>query len=235
MILTLNEIEGLKVVFDRIPVGSVDEILAVDGGSTDGTQEFLESKGIRVVRQQRRGRGDAFRLAFLEAKGDALIFFSPDGNEDPQDLPKFRPLLEAGADLVIGTRMIKGARNEEDDQLLKLRKWANQAFTLMANLTWNRHTSYVTDTINGYRAIRRTAWENLRPDGPGYTIEYQTSIRALKQKLKIVEFPTKEGNRIDGREGSPSIPTGLAFLKLYWGEFAQGQHPRPSNSKGSLR
>ncbi|MCX6126883.1 MAG: glycosyltransferase family 2 protein [Proteobacteria bacterium] len=217
-ILTLNEIVGLRKIFDEIPTSGVEEIIAIDGGSTDGTIEFLESKGIRVHVQETRGRGEAFRLAFRKAIGDALIFFSPDGNEAAGDILKFRPFLEQGSDIVIGTRMVKEGHNEEDTQFFKWRKWANNAFTLIANLAWNRGV-YVTDTINGFRAITRAAWMKLDLDGPGYTIEYQSSIRAFKLGLKISEFPTYEAPRIDGREGSPSIGTGIAFVKMFWREL----------------
>ena len=219
--LTLNEIVGLREIFDRAPLDSVDEVLAIDGGSIDGTQEFFKNKRVPVFVQEVKGRGEAFRLAFSKAGGDALLFFSPDGNEDALDIPKFKPLLEAGNDMVIATRMVKGAYNEEDHKIFKWRKWANNAFTLMANLTWNRGP-YVTDTINGFRAITKKAWKQLALDGMGYTIEYQSSIRAFKKHLRIAEFPTHEGQRIDNQEGSPSMLTGLAFLRLYFSELKKG-------------
>lgn len=219
VILTLNERVGVESVVPAIPQECVEEIFVIDGGSSDGTIEYFEKSGIAVHIQKKRGRGEAFRLAFEMAKGDALIFFSPDGNEDPKDIPKFRPYLEKGFDIVIGNRMSRGGANEEDSQFLKLRKWANNAFTLMANLTWNRDQPYVFDTINGYRAITRQAWEKLRPDGEGYVIEYQTSILAFKQGVRIAEFPTIESPRLDDRVGSPSLSTGLAFLKLYFKEL----------------
>ncbi|MGE4106261.1 MAG: glycosyltransferase family 2 protein [Bacteriovoracia bacterium] len=235
VILTLNEIVGLREVFAKIPRNAVDEVFAIDGGSTDGTIEFLRENGVTVYPQTVRGRGEAFREAFRRATGDALIFYSPDGNEDAADIPKFRPHLEGGGDIVIGTRMVKGAHNEEDELLFPLRKWANNAFTLMANVTWNLGPTlrggYVTDTINGFRAITKKAWAQLELDGPGYTIEYQSSIRAFKLGLKIVEFPTYEASRIDNREGSPSLQTGIAFLKLYWGEVRKGKANKKDKRK----
>ena len=219
VILTYNEIKGLEALFDQIPRDAVDEIFAVDGGSKDGTVEFFQKKGVTVYGQTVKGRGEAFRVAFEKAQGDALLFFSPDGNEDPKDIPKFKPYLEQGFDIVVGTRMVKGAHNEEDELTFPWRKWANNGFTLMANVTWNRSGKYVTDTINGFRAITQTAWKKLQLDGPGYTIEFQSSIRAFKLGLKIAEFPTYESGRIDERVGSPSMSTGLAFLKLYFSEL----------------
>ena len=156
-------------------------------------------------------------MAFASTNSDALIFFSPDGNEDPKDIFKFRPLLEAGNDIVIASRMMRGARNEEDDEIIKLSKWVNQTFSLFANIFWNRG-KYITDTINGFRAVKRSAWAKIRPDGPGYTIEYQSSIRAFKNRLKLAEFPTYEGDRI-GPGGAPRMSTGIAFIKCLWREI----------------
>jgi glycosyltransferase involved in cell wall biosynthesis len=220
--LTLNEIVGLEKIFDDVPFDLVDEVLVIDGQSDDGTIEFFQERKIPIYIQEIKGRGEAFRLAFKKATGDALIFFSPDGNEDPFDIPKFKPLLDEGNDIVIATRMVKEAHNEEDDQIFKWRKWANNLFTLIANITWNKKT-FVTDTINGFRSITRDAWRELSLDGPGYTIEYQSTIRAFKRKMKIAEFPTYEAPRIDDSGGSPSIITGLAFLKLFFSELKVGK------------
>lgn len=219
VILTRNEIEGVQSVIPRIPQNAVDEVFAVDFRSTDGTVEFLEAQGIAVLAQEKAGRGEAFRLAMQKAAGDALIFFSPDGNEDPDDISKFRPLLEEGYDIVIASRMMKGSHNEEDADFIKLRKWANQLFGLAVNIVWNRSGMYVTDTINGYRAVTKGAWEKIRPDGAGYTIEYQSSIRAFKHGLRITEFPTYEGSRIGGQSGARAIPTGIAFIRCFLREL----------------
>ncbi|HVW66375.1 MAG TPA: glycosyltransferase family 2 protein [Candidatus Peribacteraceae bacterium] len=214
VILTLNEIDGVRHIVPMIPRDAVDEIIAVDGGSTDGTREFFAEQGIRIVEQQSRGRGEAFRIAMQESNGDALIFFSPDGNESPADIPNFRPLLEQGYDMVIASRMMRGAHNEEDDQFLKPRKWANNIFNLLANLFFRRSGPWITDSINGFRAVTRDAFEKLKPDGAGYTIEYQTTIRAFKHRMRLAEFPTHEGARVGGETKASSIPTGLRFLRL---------------------
>ena len=133
-ILTKNEKEALSLVYPTIPAAGPDSgfdvVFALDGGSTDGTVEFFKKNNIPVIGQSKGGRGHAFQIAFEQIEADAYIFFSPDGNEDVNDLKKFRPLLENGADIVIASRMMKGAHNEEDNQILKLRKWANNIFTI---------------------------------------------------------------------------------------------------------
>lgn len=222
VILTRNEIEALPKIFDRIPLSAADETIAVDGASSDGTIEFLRAKGLRVIVQEKRGRGEAFRLAAAEAHGETVVFFSPDGNEDPADIPRLFAGVEAGSDMVIASRMMAGAINEEDVSWLRLRKWANQTFTLLANLFWNRGP-YITDTINGFRALKRSVLTDLKPDAEGYVIEYQLSIRAMKRGLRLSEIPTHEGARLGGHSGAAAIPTGLIFLRALWREVLLGR------------
>lgn len=209
IILTRNEITGLKSLIRKIPWETVDEYFAVDYKSTDGTVEFFQKHNIPVIAQRKKGRAEAFYLGTQKAKGKYLIFFSPDGNENPADIPNLIRELKNGADMVIASRFLKNSRNEEDDQAIKARAWANQAFTLVANLIWGGR---LTDTINGYRAMSKSAFKKLNLDAKGFVIEYQMSIRALKLKLKIIEIPTIEGNRIGGQSTSYAIPTGLHFI-----------------------
>ena len=196
-----------------------ESIYAIDGGSTDGTLEILADYKIPVLSQSKRGRGQAFHVAFSEIMADAYLFYSPDGNEDEKDLGKFKQYLENGADLVIASRMCKDAFNEEDVHFFKWRKWANNAFNILANVLFRRSGSFVTDSINGYRAITKKATEILKLSAQDYTIEYQMTIRAFKHKLNIVEFPTIEGQRIAGETGAPSLQTGIKFLRRLYTEL----------------
>ena len=222
IILTLNEIEGVRTLYDRIPLDAVDECFVVDGGSIDGTVEFFREKGIKVVPQEIKGRGEAFRIAVKRAEGDHLIFFSPDGNEDPGDIPKLLELLAMGYDIAIASRFLSGSQNEEDDLRFPWRAWANRAFTFIANIIWNTNRNYITDSINGYRAIKKEAFNKLNISTPGFVIEYQMSIRAMKLGLKVVEIPTVEGQRIGGVSTAKSIPTGLLFLRFLLKEIMNG-------------
>lgn len=220
VILTLNEIEGVRHVYASLPLQCAGETLVIDGGSTDGTIEFFTDRGLPVLVQEVRGRGEAFRLAGERAAGEALVFFSPDGNEDPADIPRLFDLLDQGYDMAVASRFLPGARNDEDGSLFPTRKWANQLFSLAVRVLWK---TKITDTINGFRAIRRHRLVELRTDASGFAIEYQISIRAAKRGFRIAEIPTIEGGRIGGRSTARSLPTGLAVLRVLWREIAGGR------------
>ncbi len=219
IILTRNEIQGVKSVLRKVPFSAVDEYFVVDYKSTDGTIEFLRKHGIPIMQQKKPGRAEGFYLGARKAKGKYLIFFSPDGNEDPSDIPLLIDKLDTSGDLVIASRFMKGSRNEEDGKRLKFRAWANMLFTLIADLLWRGH---VTDTINGYRAIKKSAFQKLNLDATGFAIEYQMTIRALKLQMKVIEIPTIEGNRIGGKSTSYAIPTGFRFIYFLLREIVIG-------------
>src|SRR5262249_31651783 len=134
VVLTFNEIEGLRALWDRVPVETLDELFAVDPGSSDGTLDFFRDRGVRVILQEKRGRGEAFRIAARAASGEALSFSGPDGNEDPADIPRLLAKIEEGYDLAIASRFLPGSRNDEAESALPLRAIANRGFTLAAGM-----------------------------------------------------------------------------------------------------
>jgi glycosyltransferase involved in cell wall biosynthesis len=216
VILTLNEIEGLNRIFSLIPIQEIDQVFAVDGGSSDGTLIFFKEHGIAVFSQGKRGRSEAFRVGVRNAKHEDIIFFSPDGNENPKDIIKMFGHLKEGNDMVIASRFMKGSRCDEDHKLIKHRKFGNKVFTLMANTLFGGKLS---DSINGFRGIKKSAFLKLNPDGDGFDIEFQLSIRAMKRKMRILEFPTVEKERIGGRSTARSFKVGKRFIGLILNEL----------------
>lgn len=211
VILTKNEVAGLNALFDKIPIKSFEDVFAIDGQSKDGTKEFMEKKGLKVYTQEKLGRAEAFRMAIGLAKHEHIIFFSPDGNEDPKDIILLVSLLGEDCDMAVGSRFMNGSRSDDDDVPLPIRGLGNKGFTMIANLLWK---GKLTDSINGFRAIKKAIYNDLKPDSEGFGIEYQLSIRALKRGYKIKEIPTYEGDRIGGQSTARTIPTGLYFVKL---------------------
>lgn len=215
IIFTLNEIEGVNKIFPLIPFSCFDECFVIDGGSTDGTIEFFQEKNIPVVRQQKPGRGQAFFEAARIAEGDILFFFSPDGNEEPADLLKLLSAMKNGGDMAIASRAMKGGQFEKENFFIPYRAWANRIFSFLANLFFRGR---VSDAINGFRAIRKDRFFDLKLNAEHFAIEYQMSIRAMKKKYNIMEAATIEGERM-GKSKAKSLPVGLDLLGTLVKEF----------------
>lgn len=219
VILTYNELNGLKSIYAQLPTDKIDEVFAIDPGSTDGTLDFYKIKGTKVIIQKKKGRGEAFRIACKSARNENIVFFSPDGNEGPDDILKIFDYLESGCDMVIASRFMKGSKADDSSDIIPLRSIGNIIFTKIANFIWG---GKLTDSINGYRGIKKAKFNEIMPDAEGFGIEYQISIRALKKKFKIKEFPTHEGDRIGGSSTANTIPTGSLFIKLILRELMIG-------------
>lgn len=213
VLLVFNEIDGLKKVWDQMPLDDFKCTVAVDGGSTDGSRAFLQERGIPILDQSIKGRGVAFRVAAEALDVERLIFFSPDGNEDPEDIIRLDNLLVDGADLAIASRFSKGAVNEEQD-IIRPRARINKVLTWLANRLFNQNSNEVTDTINGFRALRRKDLLALCTTVKRFPIEYQISIRAMQRKWKIAEISTYEDQRAGGESKAHSWPVGKDHLKV---------------------
>jgi len=214
-----NEIEGSLALADRLPYARFGEIYELDGNSTDGTREFWAGRGVKTINGVKKG--EIFTTAVTTTRADNVVFFAPDGNENPDDIARILDLLEEGYDMAIASRFMRGARNEEDNQFLPLRAWANRGFTIVVRIIWGGD---LTDTINGFRGLKREKLARLNLECTGFDIEFQTSIRVLKKRWKVAEFPTYEGDRIAGKSSSSSIPTGLLMLHRVWKELRLGRN-----------
>jgi len=227
VLLTLDEIDGLSLLWDRIPRDAFAETFAVDGGSTDGTRAFLEARGVPVHDQPLPGRGVAFRVAARVARASRLVLFSPDGNEDPADIERLDDLLLGGARLAVASRFAPGGRNEEDGGVLRPRARVNRAFTSLANGLFRRGRP-VTDAINGFRALARSDLEDLDTSVRGFAIEYQVTLRAMERGWPIAEIPTREAGRTGGASKCRSWPAGWDHLGVLLAELPRARFLRRS-------
>lgn len=218
--LTYNEIDGITALWDRLPKDAVDEMIAVDGGSTDGTVEFFESKKVPVIRQERKGRGSAFMYGMDAASGDYLLYFSPDGNEDYADIPKLVEKAKEGYDLVIASRFAHGAKSDDSDDPMLVRHLGNNFFTLLANTFWGVG---VSDAINGLRIVKKTALRELKLTATQHEIEFQMSIRMAKLGKKITEISTIEHERIGGNRKAKTFVMGVRFMRFFIDELLIGK------------
>jgi glycosyltransferase involved in cell wall biosynthesis len=220
-LLTWNEIDGCRRDVPHLPLEAFDEVFAIDGGSTDGTSAYLESLGIRVFPQEIRGYNGAYISAFRRCSTDALVMFHPKGSIDPAVLREFRSWFERGYDLVVASRLMRGGGNEEDDKLLRPRKWFVRGLGLLAALLWKRDRGMIVDVLHGCRGMRCDAFFRIDPLDRGVSIDLEMVVRAYRQRMSRVEFPVIEKARLSGTTHFKAWPTGKALLRYLAYEFTR--------------
>jgi glycosyltransferase involved in cell wall biosynthesis len=202
----LNEIQGVREIMPRIKREWCDQILVVDGGSTDGTVDYFRERGYEVVTQRRKGLRFAYLDALPHITGDVLITFSPEGNSIPEVIPALVDKMREGYDMVIVSRYTGGASSEDDDFMSGL---ANLVFTRTINLLFRAR---YTDAMVMFRGYRRSLLQELDlDDDRSYWpeealfrkpvgLEPLLSIRAAKRRLRMTDIPGSEPARIGGRK-----------------------------------
>jgi len=120
------------------------------------------------------------------------MFFSPDGNDLPEDIPKLIKIAHQGNDIVHISRFGKKSINEDAGWF---DTFGNNMFTFLVNVFFGGH---LTDTLNGFRIIKRSIFEELKTDAQYLNIEQQICIRALKKRIPIYEIDGIEPKRIGG-------------------------------------
>jgi dolichol-phosphate mannosyltransferase len=191
-----------------------DEVLVIDGHSADRTREIANVHGARVVLDRGRGKGDALRLAFDEASGDIVVFIDADGSHEPKDIPRMvGPIIAGEADMVIGSRG-KGGSDELHGTLEQLIRYVgSQIIMLGINYRWNVR---LTDSQNGFRAIRRVVGQGLGLTSNLTTIEQEMLMKALKKGHRVSEIASHEYER---RWGVSKVVVWKLWFAYVWSFF----------------
>ncbi len=222
ILITWNELEGCKHDVPLIDRSQFDEIICIDGGSKDGTVKYLESQGIKVFPQTAKGLNQACKDGAHYCTGDAFVFFHPKGSIPVEDTYKFRKYYEEGYEFVVGSRMMKGAHNEEDGKLIKPRKWFVLCLGLAAKILFKREGNTVWDTLHGFRGMTVDAFNRCEITDMSPSIDIEMVCRSYKLHLKRIEFPTTEMPRIAGETHFKAFATGKKLLKYLWFEMRRG-------------
>lgn len=218
LILTLNEVEGMKIVMPQVNHTIFDEILVVDGGSNDGTIQYALDQGYQVHIQERKGLRHAYNEGVNLLESDYIIPFSPDGNSLPSKLDELVLLADGVSDMVTCSRYLPPARSYDDNLATTV---GNQFFTSVINYL---HCGKYTDSLVMYRLIKRSVFFDLGlfNDAPYRYPELflrttlclmpLLSIRAARKGIVFSEIPGDEPCRIGGEKKLKTVRWGLGYL-----------------------
>jgi glycosyltransferase involved in cell wall biosynthesis len=225
LIPTLNEIDGMRIIMPKVKREWVDQIIVLDGGSTDGTIEYAREQGYTVHVQRRRGIRQAYTEALSLIQGDILVTFSPDGNCIPELIPELIAKMNEGYDMVIASRYLPPARSADDDWITAFGNWL---FTRSVNLL---HGGRYTDVMGIYRTYRTRLITELELDKDRWhktpeflfrtriSWEPLLSARAARRKLRIAEIPGDEPNRVGGERKLQIIRWGASYYFQFIRDF----------------
>ena len=223
--MTLDEINGMKAIMPRVRPEWCEQIIVVDGGSTDGTIEWARANGYEVYVQQQPGFRQAYTEVWPQIIGDNVITFSPDGNSIPELIPALVEKMHEGYDMVIASRYHADSKSDDDDLVTGFGNWL---FTRTVNLL---HGGRYTDVMVIFRAYRRNLAYELGLDrddahalpeklfGTRISWEPLLSVRAAKARVKISEIPGDEPPRIGGERKLQILRWGAAYYFQFWREL----------------
>jgi dolichol-phosphate mannosyltransferase len=210
IICVKNEEKSLEEVIKKARK-YVDEVVVIDGHSTDSSRKIAEKLQCKVFLDNGKGKGAALRLGIRKASGDIFVFIDADGSHAIQDIPVLvRPILKGQAELVVASRG-KGGSDELHGNLEKtIRLIGSAIITLMINL---RFGTDLTDSQNGFRAVKASFIKRLDLKENITTIEQEMIMKTLKRKGRVKEVASHEYAR---KYGSSKIKLSLMSFRYLW-------------------
>ena len=213
VIPAINEARNLPHVLADLPP-DVFEVVLVDGRSTDGTAEVARAHypTVRIVGQSGRGKGDALASGFAAARGDIIVMLDADGSADPAEIPRFVDALQSGADFAKGSRFADGGGSSD---ITLVRGLGNRLLVGLVNVLYR--TDY-SDLCYGYNAFWSRCLERINVDCNGFEVETLINIRVAKAKLRVIEVPSFERDRLFGESNLRTFRDGFRVLRTILGE-----------------
>ncbi|HUZ46640.1 MAG TPA: glycosyltransferase family 2 protein [Terriglobia bacterium] len=233
IIPALNEAETIGPLLRQIPANLFSQIIVVDNGSRDLTAETALAAGAQVIREPRRGYGQACisGLEQLKPSINAVVFMDADLSDDPQDLERLIRLFgQSSWDMVMGSRVLGSA---EKGALTPIQRFGNWLTTRLIVLLWNVH---FTD-LGPLRILRRDSLERLKLQDRTYGWNVEMQAKAAQLGLKTLESPVNYRQRQSGRSKISGSISGSfrAGVKILWTVYRCWRNPLPPESRMDRR
>ncbi|MDP3995691.1 MAG: glycosyltransferase [bacterium] len=210
---TLNEIGSIEKSLTQLPKDLIDEVLVVDGYSTDGTVELVRKLGYPLIFQEKKdkglgasGFGSAISTGIKHAKGDTIIIMSADGSQNVNDIPLLLKKIEEGCDLVLASRYLPEGGSEDDTPLHRL---GNRFFTFLCNQLYGIG---ISDSLYFFLAARKEMFDKFQLESPDAGCCVELPIKAHRAGFKIGEIPSFERKRATGQGKLNAFIDGLKIL-----------------------
>jgi glycosyltransferase involved in cell wall biosynthesis len=197
------------------------EVVVMDGRSSDQTAARAREAGATVHADPGRGKGSALRASLALGRGEVIVFMDADGSHDAADVPRLvAPIVAGEADLVVGSRFSGGS----DELSITLPQLVRTIGNIAMNIAINtRFGVQLTDTLNGFRAIRKTTALELGLREDRHTIEHEMVIQALRRGYRVVNVSSHEYRR---RFGESQIDIWREWPIFVWALFRNIVQPR---------
>jgi dolichol-phosphate mannosyltransferase len=191
-------------------------ILVVDGHSTDDTVSVVREARVRFVQDNKKSKGDALQVGVSETTGEIIVFMDADGSHEVSDIPRLiKPITDDEADMVIGSRILGGSDELHGTFNKFIRNTGNNFLAVLVNKKWKTELS---DIENGFRAIKRTVFNDLGLKSKGFTIEQEMVLKCLKKNYRVVEIASHEYARKSGFS-KLKVRQGFLFLIHFFKEY----------------
>jgi len=209
VIPTKDEGETIGELLESIKKSGYRILVVNSKKTTDNTPKIVREKGVELITDHGLGKGDGLRTAIEHSNADVLVFIDGDGSHIPGDIPKIvKPILQDKADMVIASRMLGGSEELHGTTGQAFRLFASVIITLIINYRWNVR---ITDSQNGFRAIKTAVARNLGLEANVFDIETELCAKCAKKGYRITEVPSCEHKRKKGRSNLNPLTMGHLY------------------------